>query len=67
MTVYTSATAMLAAVTAKMIAADDIDPDDYDLPSIVDDCFNYSDAAQGFVQTASDAEFWLSVDRHAYA
>ena len=65
--VYTSATDMLAAVTTKMVAAGDIDPDDYDLPAIVDDCFNYSDAARGFIQTASEAEFWFSVDRNEYA
>lgn len=66
MTAFTSATDMLANVTAK-IAAGDMDPDDYDLPAIVDDCFSYSDAAQGFIQTASDSEFWSSVNLNAYA
>lgn len=41
--------------------------DEFNVDAIVDDCFTFNADAQAFLLVADSAEFWESVQRHAYA
>lgn len=51
-----------ADAVAAMIEAGGVTADDYDVGQIVADCFTYDRAADGLIQTATENEFWESVE-----
>lgn len=64
-TSYATRTGATAYVTG-VIESGDASADEFNIDTIVDDCFTYDADIQQFILTADTDEFWSSVERNAH-
>ena len=63
--IYTTKQDILNEITDAIESGGAATADEFDLDQIVDDCFEYVPAKQGFVQITTTEEFWESVEANA--
>lgn len=62
---YATRTGATAYVT-EVIESGDASAEEFDIDTIVDDCFTYDADLQQFILTADTEEFWSSVECNAH-